>query len=111
MGERKENRQKKQRATCILTSEEGPKIYGAPKIKKKERKENKKQQQQKTQALLRPICSHRRQHNILTSQAHCRHIGGGGGMNEAYSRLSTTHGHITDFKLDSVVYAGVCVVI
>ncbi len=30
---------------------------------------------------------------------------------EAYSRLSTTHGHITDCKLDSVVYAGVCVVI
>ncbi len=31
-------------------------------------------------------------------------------MNQAYSRLSTTHGHITDCKLDSVVYAGVCVV-
>ncbi len=29
----------------------------------------------------------------------------------AYSRLSTTHGHIIDCKLDSVVYAGVCVVI
>ncbi len=28
-------------------------------------------------------------------------------MNQAYSRLSTTHGHITDCKLDSVVYAGV----
>ncbi len=26
-------------------------------------------------------------------------------MNLAYSRLSTTHGHITDCKLDSVVYA------
>ncbi len=40
-------------------------------------------------------------------------IGGGGGreVNQAYSRLSTTHGHITDYKLDSVVYAGVCVVI
>ncbi len=35
-------------------------------------------------------------------------VGGGG---KAYSRLSTTHGHITDCKLDSVVYAGVCVVI
>ncbi len=35
----------------------------------------------------------------------------GGWVNEAYSRLSTTHGHITDCKLDSVVYAGVCVVI
>ncbi len=39
--------------------------------------------------------------------------GGGGwvgwGVNQAYSRLSTTHGHITDCKLDSVVYAGVCV--
>ncbi len=33
------------------------------------------------------------------------------GVNQAYSRLSTTHGHITDWKLDSVVYAGVCVVI
>ncbi len=31
----------------------------------------------------------------------------GGGLNHAYSRLSTTHGHITDCKLDSVVYAGV----
>ncbi len=35
----------------------------------------------------------------------------GVGENQAYSRLSTTHGHITDCKLDSVVYAGVCVVI
>ncbi len=32
-------------------------------------------------------------------------------VNQAYSQLSTTHGHITDCKLDSVVYAGVCVVI
>ncbi len=32
-------------------------------------------------------------------------------MNQAYSRLSTTHGHITDCKFDSVVYAGVRVVI
>ncbi len=31
----------------------------------------------------------------------------GGGVDQAYSRLSTTHGHITDCKLDSVVYAGV----
>ncbi len=30
----------------------------------------------------------------------------GEGGNQAYSRLSTTHGHITDCKLDSVVYAG-----
>ncbi len=30
-------------------------------------------------------------------------------VNKAYSRLSTTNGHITDCKLDSVVYAGVCV--
>ncbi len=29
----------------------------------------------------------------------------------AYSRLSTTHGHITDCKLDSVVYAGVLLVL
>ncbi len=27
-------------------------------------------------------------------------------VNQAYSRLSTTHGHITDCKLDSVGYAG-----
>ncbi len=31
-------------------------------------------------------------------------------VNQAYSRLSTMHGQITDCKLDSVVYAGVCVV-
>ena len=30
-------------------------------------------------------------------------------VNQAYSRLSTTSGHITDCKLDSVVYAGGCV--
>ncbi len=34
---------------------------------------------------------------------------GWGVQDQAYSRLSTTHGHITDCKLDSVVYAGVCV--
>ncbi len=28
-------------------------------------------------------------------------------VNQAYSRLSTTHGLITDCKLDSVVYVGV----
>ncbi len=33
-------------------------------------------------------------------------LGEGGGLNQAYSRLSTPHGHITDCKLDSVVYAG-----
>ncbi len=47
---------------------------------------------------------------VVTQQVHCH--GGpweGGGVNQAYSRLSTTHGHITDCKLDSVVYAGVCV--
>ncbi len=33
------------------------------------------------------------------------------GVNQAYSRLSTTHGHIIDCKLDSVVYVGVFVVI
>ncbi len=32
-------------------------------------------------------------------------------MNQAYSRLSITHGHVTDCKLDSVVYAGVCVLV
>ncbi len=31
--------------------------------------------------------------------------GGGREGNQAYSRLSTTHGHITDCKFDSVVYA------
>ncbi len=31
--------------------------------------------------------------------------------NPTCSRLSTTHGHITDCKLDSVVHAGVCLVI
>ncbi len=31
----------------------------------------------------------------------------GGGGNQAYSRLSITHGNITDCKLDSVVFAGV----
>ncbi len=45
--------------------------------------------------------------NLLQSE-----VGGWGwGVNQAYSRLSTTHGHITDCKLDSVVYAGVCEVI
>ncbi len=37
--------------------------------------------------------------------------GGGGVMgrvNQVYRRLSTTHGHITDCKLDSVVHADVC---
>ncbi len=33
------------------------------------------------------------------------------GVNQAYSRRSTTHGHITDCKLDSLVYAVVSVVI
>ncbi len=35
----------------------------------------------------------------------------GRGEESGYSGLSTTHGHITDCKLDSVVYADVCVVI
>ena len=34
-----------------------------------------------------------------------------GWMNQAYSRVSTTYGHIIDCKLDSVVYAGASVVI
>ncbi len=38
-------------------------------------------------------------------------IGRGRGVNQAYSRLSTPNGHITDCKLNSVVYEGVCVVI
>ncbi len=33
------------------------------------------------------------------------HLRVDGWMDQAYSRLSTTHGHITDCKLDSVVYA------
>ncbi len=32
--------------------------------------------------------------------------GVGWGVNQVYSWISTTHGHITDCKLDSVVYAG-----
>ncbi len=32
------------------------------------------------------------------------------GVNQAYSRLSTTHGHITDCKFDSVVYTRVYLV-
>ncbi len=36
---------------------------------------------------------------------------GGVGKNQVYSHLSTTHGRITDCKLDLVVYAGVFVVI
>ncbi len=39
----------------------------------------------------------------------CKKHRGGGGVNQAYSRLSTIHAHITDCKLDSVMYAGVCV--
>ncbi len=35
----------------------------------------------------------------------------GGAGDQAYSRLSTIHGHITDCKLDSVMYAGVWAVI
>ncbi len=35
----------------------------------------------------------------------------GEGVNQAYSCLSNTYGHITDCKLDSVVYTVVCVVI
>ena len=38
-------------------------------------------------------------------------LGRGGGVIQAYSLLSTTHGHITDCKLYSVVHAGVCVLI
>ena len=37
----------------------------------------------------------------------CVCVGGG----QAYSRLTTTHGHITDCKLESVGYTSVCVVI
>ncbi len=36
------------------------------------------------------------------------HLFRGWWVNQAYSQLSATHGHITDCKLDSVVYAGVC---
>ena len=32
---------------------------------------------------------------------------GGRGGDQAYSRLSTTHGHMNDCKLDSVAYEGV----
>ncbi len=46
---------------------------------------------------------------------HCQQFLVGGaiplltGMKQVYSRLSTTHGHITNCKLDSVVYAGASV--
>ncbi len=51
-----------------------------------------------------------------SNNCHCKRYGefrvnGGGGGYEAYSRLSSTQGHVTDCKLDSVVYAGVVVVI
>ncbi len=55
-------------------------------------------------------------HNVQTSPisgCHCycivlrNSIGTGGGGDQAYSRLSTNHGHITDCKLVSVVDAGV----
>ncbi len=49
------------------------------------------------------VCTRR----SLKAQRDC--LGWVGWVNQAYSRLSTTHGHITDCKLDSVVYAGVCV--
>ncbi len=35
----------------------------------------------------------------------------GGEVNQAYSRLSTTHGPMTDCRLDSVMHVDVCVVI
>ncbi len=53
--------------------------------------------------LVRPIVIHR-----MCSEVNLKTIPGSGGVNQAYSRLSTTHGHITEV---SVVYAGVCVVI
>ncbi len=40
----------------------------------------------------------------LHAQSYGVYMGGEGGT-QAYSRLSTTHGHITDCMLDSVVYA------
>ncbi len=48
-------------------------------------------------------------HRSVAFAAGMVNVGEGWGVNQAYSRLSTTHGHITDCKLDSVVYAGVCV--
>ena len=46
---------------------------------------------------------------VRFSNSTCRNIDWGVGGGQAYNRLSTTHGHITDCKLDSMVYAGVCV--
>ncbi len=43
------------------------------------------------------------------SESDCHHGQWLRGVNQAYNRLSTTHGHITDCKLDSMLYAGVCV--
>ncbi len=55
-------------------------------------------------------------HMFISYQVHmdlenCQRVyNGTGWVNQAYSRFSTTHGHITDSNLESVVYAGVCVV-
>ncbi len=46
--------------------------------------------------------------NSICTLETARREGGGG---QAYSLLPTTHGHMTDCKLDSVVYAGVSVVL
>ncbi len=52
--------------------------------------------------------------SAILRDTRCHRIGSmvhRGGGDQAYSRLSTTHGHITDCQLDSVVYAGACEVI
>ncbi len=59
------------------------------------------------------LCVRKTTNYLALRDKHCNVTGVGWGevVNQAYSRLSTTHGHITDCKLDSVVYAGVGVVI
>ncbi len=57
---------------------------------------------------LSSICPRRGTHGRVAEHLTSDHWVSGW-VNQAYSRLSTTHGHITDCKLDSVVYVGVCV--
>ncbi len=42
---------------------------------------------------------------VTYEKQQCANISEYGGGNQAYSRLSTAHGHITDCKLDSVVFS------
>ena len=55
----------------------------------------------------RPVVAHFRLTRTMRRVLLLRGVGWG--VNQAYSRLSTTHGYITDCKLDLVAYVGVCV--